>query len=197
MDLPTPPRLEPSDEEAVAASLRDREQFRVLVQRYQAPLLRYVSRLGADPEAAKDVVQESFIKAYTNLHDFETSRSFSAWIYRIAHNQAMDHFRRQRNRPQLRELPDDTRSLETIADELDIERELDARLEAERIGAALKQVSPRYVEVLMLRFFEEKSYDEIADILHMPPGTVSTYLTRGKAELRALLLAYSNNDPVL
>lgn len=185
------------DREAVIASLRDREMFRVLVQKYQPVLLRYVSRLGADAETAKDVVQESFIKAYVNLNDFDQSQSFSAWIYRIAHNQAMDHFRKQRNLPRPMEHADSTHAFEMIAADLDIERELDVKMLAASMQDALKQVRPQYLEVLLLRFFEEKSYEEIADILQVPQGTVSTYLTRGKAELRAVLLAQADNRHIL
>lgn len=189
--------MELSDHEAVAASLNDREMFRVLVQKYQPLLGRYIARLGADPEAVKDIVQETFIKTYINLNDFDSSRSFNSWIYRIAHNQAMNHFRKQRNRPQVTEIPEDARALETIADELNIEHEIDVRMQGKEIRDALQQIHPRYFEVLSLRFFEEKSYDEIADILRLPAGTVSTYLTRGKAELRSKLLVHADNGHIL
>ena len=185
-----------SDQEAVVASLRDRDMFRVLVEKYHPLLTRYVSRLGADPEAAMDIVQESFVKAYVNLNDFDQSRSFNAWIYAITHNMAMDHFRTQRSRPQPIDLTEHAETLEDM-DTHTIEHELDMHLDAGRLRQALKQIPARYFDVLVLRFFEEKNYDEIADILHLPPGTVSTYLTRGKAELRAVLTEGSGNKGVL
>ena len=169
--------------------------FRILVQRYQDALLRYIRRIGCtDPEAAKDILQESFIKAYSNLNDYDSSYSFSTWIYRIAHNETMGHFRKQKNRPHA---VGDEASLylfETIPDELDIAGDVDMKLRGRAVATALTKLKPHYREVIVLRFFENKSYDEIGNILRLPHGTVATYIARGKAELGILLKEHELTD---
>ncbi len=168
--------------------------FRILVERYQDALLRYIRRIGcADPEAAKDILQEAFIKAYSNLNDYDSTYSFSTWIYRIVHNETMSHFRKQKNRPHVVE-ESSFYLFETIPDELDIVGEADMKLRGQAVSAALARVEPRYKEVLVLRFFEDKSYDEIANILRIPNGTVATYIARGKRELGTLLKEHTLND---
>ena len=180
--------MEPSDQEVVRQTLHDRHMFRILVQRYQDALLRYIRRIGCtDPEAAKDILQEAFIKVYSNLNDYDSSFSFSTWIYRIVYNETMNHFRKQRNRPQAVTEESSVYLFEIIPDELDIAGETDIKLQGRAVAVALAKVKPQYREVLVLRFFENKSYDEIANILRIPNGTVATYLARGKGELRALL----------
>lgn len=162
--------------------------FRILVQRYQEALLRYIRRIGCtDPEAAKDILQESFIKAYSNLNDYDSAFSFKTWIYRIVHNETMNHFRKQRNRPQPVADESSLYLFEMIPDELDIAGEVDLKLREVAVSEALTKLKPQYKDVLILRFFENKSYDEIGDILHIPHGTVATYIARGKKELQALL----------
>ena len=169
--------------------------FRILVQRYQDALLRYIRRLGcSDPEAAKDILQESFIKAYVNLNDYDPTFSFSTWIYRIAHNETINHFRKQKNRPQAVIDEASLYVFETIPDELDIAGETDLKLRSQAVAKALAAVKPYYRDVLVLRFFEDKSYEEIANILRIPNGTVATYIARGKKELAALLKEHALTD---
>lgn len=169
--------------------------FRILVQRYQDALLRYIRRIGCtDPEAAKDILQESFIKAYSNLNDYNPAFSFSTWIYRITHNETMSHFRKQKNRPRVVADESSLYVFETIPDELDIAGDADITLRGKAVAEALVNVRPQYKEVLVLRFFEDKSYDEIANILRIPTGTVATYLARGKAELAVLLQKHKPSD---
>jgi len=177
-----------TDQELVVAALKDRHAFASLVQRYESPMARYIVRLGChDPELAKDILQESFIKAYVNLNDYDPSLSFSAWLYRIVHNETINHFRKQKNRPRPFEREEDLILFEKIADDLDVAVNSDARLRQVAIQTALSKLEQHYRDVVILRFFEDKSYDEISDILHIPSGTVATYLSRAKAKLRDAL----------
>ncbi len=171
----------------MAAALQNRHAFAALVERYEKPLERYIRRMGIDSETAKDILQESFIKAYINLNDYDSSLSFSAWMYRITHNQAITHFRKQRVRPAPVEREEDLALFDKIPDELDIAAQSDAKSARAAVRTAIQSLEARYREVLLLRFFEEKSYDEISDILQIPPGTVATYISRGKAKLKELL----------
>ncbi len=187
--------MELSDQDVVRQTIHDRHMFRILVQRYQDALLRYIRRIGCvDPEAAKDILQESFIKAYSNLNDYDSAFSFSTWIYRIAHNETMSHFRRQKNRPQVFTDDSSLYLFETIPDDLDIAGEIDMKMRGQAVSMALSKLKPPYREVLVLRFFEEKSYDEIGNILQIPHGTVATYISRGKKELQALLKEHEPID---
>jgi len=189
------PESSKSDQELVAETLKDRNVFALLVGRYEIRLRRYIARLGSnDPEVVKDILQESFIKVYVNLNDYDPSLSFSAWLYRIVHNETINHFRKQKNRPRTIEKEEDLELFEKIADELDIEEQVDrARTEA-NIQKALGGLEEHYRDVLILRFFEEKSYDEISDILKIPSGTVATYVSRAKAKLRDVLKRSGIND---
>ena len=95
------PKLPPSDEELVRKTLDDKRFFAVLVDRYEAKLRRYITRLGVrDPEDQLDVLQEIFLKTYRNLNGFDTSLQFSSWIYRIAHNEAVSWYRKKNVRPE-------------------------------------------------------------------------------------------------
>ena len=95
-----PPEL--ADEQIVKEALLDQERFALLIERYEAKLLRYLERLGiAAREDREDVLQNSFIKAYRNLNSFDLSLSFSSWMYRITHNEAMSFFRAKRARPKV------------------------------------------------------------------------------------------------
>ena len=178
---------EKTDQELVTATLQDRHAFAALVERYEKPLERYTRRMGIDPETTKDILQESFIKAYINLNDYDASLSFSAWLYRITHNQAITYFRKQRVRPAPVEREEDLALFDKIPDALDIVAESDTKSARAAVQEAVQSLETHYREVLLLRFFEEKSYDEISDILQIPAGTVATYINRGKAKLKELL----------
>lgn len=176
-----------TDQELVALALADRHAFAAIVERYERPMGRYARRLGADDELVKDILQESFIKVYIKLNDYDSSLSFAAWLYRIVHNEVVNQFRRAQSRPRVVRREEDLALFDTIPDELDIAAEASAQETREAVRAALMSMEARYRDVLVLRFLEERSYDEISDILELPPGTVATYLSRGKAKLRERL----------
>lgn len=183
--------MDPSDQDIIRQTLVDRHMFCILVDRYQDALLRYVRRLGCtDIEVAKDILQESFIKAYLNLNDYDSAYSFSTWLYRITHNETMSHFRKQKNRPQALTEESAKYVFNMLPDGIDMAEEMDIKLRSQAVEIALKKLKPQYRDVLVLKFFEEKTYDEIADILRIPNGTVATYIARGKADLNSLLKAY-------
>src|ERR1035437_6205233 len=94
--------LDITDEEIVRRTLSDKEAFALLIERYEAKLLRYLERLGVGVlEDREDILQNAFIKAYTNLNSFDPTLAFSSWMYRIAHNETMSFFRRKHARPQV------------------------------------------------------------------------------------------------
>lgn len=184
-----------TDQELVRESLANRHAFAALVAKYEAPLRRYMKRLGVNsPEDADDILQEAFIKAYVNLNDYDPSLSFGAWMYRITHNEMISHFRKQRVRPRTVETEEDLAIFENIADDSDIPAEIDREILKAAVHTALAGVAAQYRNVLVLRFLEEKSYDEIAEILQIPNGTVATYISRGKQELKDALKKFTSTD---
>ena len=179
---------QPTDAELVEAVLRNRNAYAQVVNRYERVLTRYLNRLlGPRGGAAADVLQDVFIKAYLNLNDYDRSRPFSPWIYRIAHNEAMSHLRRNRTEPQPLDSADAELILERLAADDDPAKILLRKRADHAVRAAVSDLEVKYRDVLVLRYLEEKSYDEIADILHMPPGTVATLIARGLKKLKSPL----------
>lgn len=174
-----------SDKDLVAAALRDGKAYGPLIARYQSALARYVRRLlGAQGHAVEDVLQEVFIKAYLNLNDYDPERPFGPWIYRIAHNEAVSHLRKARVAAMTVTGEDAALILERLADPDDPGQALWRSQSLRGLRQSLDNLDQRYRDVLVLRYLEEKSYDEIADILQLPPGTVATYISRGLKRLR-------------
>lgn len=183
-----------TDEAVVIAALADKEQFGVLVDRYEAKLRRYIARLGVrNPEDQLDVLQDIFIKVYRNLNGFDPKLKFSSWIYRIAHNEAISAYRKKNVRPEGHLIADSEELLSFAAGTLDsAELQFDESINAEVVHQALQKLDHKYAEVLILRFFEHKEYDEISDILQIPTGSVGTLIHRGKKQLASVI----NNDHI-
>lgn len=176
-----------SDEVVAELFLKDLSNltlFEDLVIRYEQKLLRYVRSLGIEQNLAYDVVQESFIKAYRNIRSFNPKKGkWSSWLYRIAHNCAMDSFKKSKKDLTVDEDEwwDGIAVPETISDELNI------KLNNENLMSALKKINLKYREPLMLFYIEGKAYKEIGDILRLPTPTVSTRIKRGKEKLRDVI----------
>lgn len=177
----------PKDEDLVRTVLADPEAFGLIIDRYTEPLSRYIRRLTRlDEEESKDILQDIFIKIYLNLNDFDHRLKFSSWIYRVAHNQVIDHWRKSQVRPSTAIDPDDTFWL-TVADDLDIEAEAHRRELGGRIRNLIDELEGDYRSILILRYLEDKDYQEISDIMKKPIGTVATLINRAKKKLKNLV----------
>ncbi len=177
-----------SDTDIVKQTLVDKEAFGVLIMRYEEKLRRYIRRLGArNEEDQNDLLQDIFIKTYKNLNGFDQGLSFSSWIYRIAHNEAVSHFRRRSVRPEGSQVDDGNEVVGLLGSGDDLIEEIAARDDGRVLKEALAKLDPKYRDIVVLRYFEGKEYDEIADILEMPVGSVATRLYRAKARLKELL----------
>ena len=185
-----------SDQEIVALARAGEESaYRELIRRYERPLFSLLYRMVRDRELAEDLAQETFVKALNAIESYRPEFKFSSWIFKIANNAAIDHLRR-------REL--DTLSLEgsphaetpeaVEATALQIgdrqESPLDT-VEARELGGqieqAIGQLRPEYRSCILLRHVEGRAYEEIAEILNLPLGTVKTYIHRARNELRQAL----------
>jgi RNA polymerase sigma-70 factor, ECF subfamily len=192
----TPEWARLSDQEVVLLARGGREAaYRELVRRYERPVFALLYRMVRDRELAEDLAQETFIKALNAIDSYRPEFKFSSWIFKIANNAAIDHLRR-------REL--DTLSLDGSphaetpeamqATALQIgarqESPLDA-VEARELGgsieAAIGRLRPEYRSCILLRHVEGRAYEEIAEILDLPLGTVKTYIHRARNELRLAL----------
>ncbi|MCL4384651.1 RNA polymerase sigma factor [Patescibacteria group bacterium] len=167
----------------------DKEQYAEIVERYEGKLFGYIRKLINQPnEEVEDLLQEVFISAYVNINGFDAKKQFSSWIYRIAHNKAVDFFKRRRLK-KITALDEDNEEWlikkEKLQEELEIETE-----EKKRIRKAIRELDWNYKEVVMLYFFEEKSYEEISDILHIPTTNVGVLLYRAKSKLKKSLLKH-------
>lgn len=185
-----------SDQEVVAKSREgDETAYRELIRRYERPVFSLIFRMVRDREIAEDLSQETFIKVLNAISTYRPEFKFSSWVFKIANNTAIDHLRR-------REL--DTLSLEGsphaatpeameatalqlgtgVASPLDdvASRELGGEIEA-----AINRLRPEYRSCILLRHVEGRAYEEIADILGLPLGTVKTYIHRARNELRVML----------
>lgn len=178
-----------SDEQIVRRALAEPDEFGTLITRYEEKLARYLSRLGlSSPEDREDVLQNAFLKAYRNLNSFDPELSFSSWMYRITHNEAMSWFRAKSARPSVALGEEGERLLVEIKDEsADTAHVADLRLSSEELGRALAKLAPKYRDALALRYFEDRSYTEMSDILQLPVGTVSTLIHRAKRALHEAL----------
>jgi RNA polymerase sigma-70 factor (ECF subfamily) len=170
---------EQSDVEIIELAKKNADFFGVLMERYETPLLRYIHRISSfDHDDAEDILQESFIKAYRNLNDFDHDSKFSSWMYRIVRNQTIDVARKRKIRVTVSIDEHDLSHI--LRATTDIEDETARKYDLARINIAVRSLPETYREALILRFLEEKSYEEIMDILHLPKGTVATLISRGK-----------------
>ncbi len=169
--------------------------YRELVRRYERPIFSLLYRMVRDRELAEDLSQDTFVKALNAIESYKPEYKFSSWLFKIANNAAIDHLRR-------REL--DTLSLEGSphavtpdameATALQIgdrgENALDI-VEAKELGGeierAIAQLRPEYRACILLRHVDGRAYEEIAEMLDLPLGTVKTYIHRARNELRRLL----------
>ncbi|GAB4140853.1 MAG: RNA polymerase sigma factor [Patescibacteria group bacterium] len=183
--------LDKSDEELVKLSLENSENFLCLMKRFEDKIFKFVRRIsGFSNEEIEDIVQEIFLKVYENLNNFDPKLKFSSWIYRIARNQTIDESRKKKSEPKFIKIFDndeDRSFLENIASDTDFIEDFENQEVSKNILTALSRVRLEYREVLILRFFEDKDYGEISDILKKPIGTISTLVSRAKKELRDLM----------
>lgn len=174
-----------TDAELVKLTLANQDNFVYLVDRYKGKLSSYVKRLtNANNEDAEDILQEVFIKVYLNLNDFNKDLKFSSWIYRITHNQVISGHRKLKARPEGYAVNLDDQLAKNLTAEIDIKGQVDHKILQETINSVLKKIDPKYRDVLVLKFLEEKSYQEISDILKKPLGTVASLMNKAKLEFK-------------
>lgn len=169
--------------------------YRELIRRYQRPVFSLVYRMVRDRELAEDLAQETFIKVLNAIDTYRPEYKFSSWIFKIANNAAIDHLRRRGLNTLSLDGSPHAESADAIeATTLQIgdggENQLDEVASKElgtQIEVAINQLRPEYRSCIILRHIDGRPYEEIAEMLNLPLGTVKTYIHRARNELRILL----------
>ncbi len=172
----------------------DPERYAEIIERYQGKLFAYLYRLSGSREETEDILQDVFIKAFKNLRSYDTERKFSSWIYRIAHNEAVNNIKRKSLK---RFIP--WENITATKDMLIMTSGEDAadvawmRKETQKeVDEVINRLPSKYRQVLALRYYSDKSYEDISEILGKPINTVGTLISRAKK--RMALEMTKNND---
>ncbi len=153
----------------------DKDALAGRIERYQAPLRYYISRLSANPETAEDIFQDTWLTVIRRIHSLKKTDAFSTWLYRIARNKVYQQFRRKRKLSELNE---------NIAVPNNTENDVFSTEDAAKIHRCLKELLPEYKEVLMLRFLEQMSYEQISQVINCKLGTVKSRIHYAKLALK-------------
>jgi RNA polymerase sigma-70 factor (ECF subfamily) len=183
---------EEKDQDLVKRTLRgDNKAFEMIIRKYQQPLLGYVGRMVGQREAALDFTQDVFVKAYSSLRSYKPRYKFSTWLFKIASNLVIDHWRKKKilafslSEPLGRE--DDGLTLEVPDDEPPVPHTFEQAELQRRIETAVERVPGPLRELFVWRHVNELSYEEMAEIKDLPLGTIKNRVFQAKEMIRRLL----------
>ena len=184
--------MQNNDAELIAQALRGNQKaYKELTERHRASVYHIVYKIVRDGETANDLVQETFMKAFASLASYRPEYRFSTWLYKIAANCSIDYLRKKRIRALSldRHLDGESGSREIeIADySYHPERDLERKEQRFSIEEAIESLPQKYREVIIYRHKDDKSYEEIADLLDMPIGTVKARIFRARELLKKKL----------
>lgn len=180
-----------NDRDLVASAVTGIEGgFEELVRRYQRPISAYVYRMVGNYETALDLTQEIFIKIYGSLARYRPEFKFSTWIYKIAHNAAIDHLRRSsgRERSLVGGSDGDQYDLPIESDGLTPEQQTEREERRVEIESVVRSLPTAYRELIVLRHSQDLTYEEIVDVTGLPLGTVKNRLFRARDLMRQQFL---------
>ncbi len=153
----------------------DKDAFAELIERYQAPLRYFISRLSANAEMTEDIFQDTWLTVIRRIHSLKKIDAFSTWLYRIARNKVYQQLRRKKKLAELDE---------NIAVPNNTENDVFSPEDAAKIHRCLKELRPEHKEVLMLRFLEQMSYEQISQVINCRLGTVKSRIHYAKLALK-------------
>mgnify|MGYP000722082956 CR=1 FL=1 len=173
------------------AKLNDQAAFRSLLEKYQRPLYFHINKIVHDKDILEDLIQEIFLKAFDNIHTFDASYAFSTWLYRIATNHSIDYLRKRKLKTLSLDEPYQTKDGEMKLELADDDTEADdVILHQQRVSIIMEAIASlpeKYEKIIRLRHMEEKSYQEIAEIMELPLGTVKAHIFRARELLNKYL----------
>lgn len=184
----------PADVDLVVDALGgDQEAHRQLVLRYQRPVFALIRRMLRDSATAEDLTQDVFVKAFRALASYDRRRKFSSWLFKIAHNTAIDQLRRRQLDTVALETPGssgpDLVAFLPDSQAASPDERMQRRDLAGAIEGAIALLRPEYREVVVLRYQQDLSYEEIAEVMDLPLGTVKTHLHRARKAMAQHLAA--------
>ncbi|MCS6860988.1 MAG: sigma-70 family RNA polymerase sigma factor [Abditibacteriales bacterium] len=174
-----------------------RAEFERLAQPHQREIFNAALRMTGHREDAEDLAQEAFVRAFTHLEQFEPGTNFRAWLFRILVTTYINQYRKKSRTPEMLALEDLTPNAEYLmsADNSNglenPEEALLATITDDEVQSALSSLSDEFRTVVILSDLQELSYQEIADALQIPIGTVRSRLSRGRSQLRRKLMRYA------
>lgn len=166
----------------------DQAAFAWLVEAYQGPVYRLALRMGLSPADAEEAAQNAFLAAWRGLPSFRGEAKFSTWLYRLASNAAVDVLRREKKYENQWDIEDLQQPDAAPSPQEQVERQ-DTQ---QAVRAAMAALSAEFRQVLVLRYLQEMSYQEISQALALPEGTVKSRINRAKGQLKALLAESGN-----
>lgn len=185
-----------TDQDVVGWALKGHERaYRELVRRYERPIFSLVYRMVRHRERAEDLTQETFVKALNALESYRRDYKFSSWIFKIANNTAIDHLRKKElDTVSIDGSPDAQNPAAAHESALQLGDSAESpleELEAHELGSEIEKaigaLRPEYRSCILLRYVEGHPYEEIAEVLDLPLGTVKTYIHRARTELKRTL----------
>jgi len=180
-----------TDEQLIAEFQQEKaEAFNEIVHRYKDKLINFLFRYTGSREEAEDLAQDTFLKLYKSKHLYKEIAKFSTWFYTIAINIAKTNLRKKKNYSSISISdfdPDGEKDFDLKADVLSPEETAQAGIENEFIQQAINSLDDKFKEVIILRDIQDMDYEEIAEIMKLPLGTVKSRINRGREKLKELL----------
>lgn len=180
-----------TDNELIILVRKDPEALSYIIDRYKSKLERYISRrTNVGNHDIEDILQDIFIKIYININDYDESLIFSSWVYRIAHNYIIDWYRKNKKHMSI-SLDDDGCKLMHILEDDSSKVDNQTLQDKENLDTLKKEIKNLpldYQEILTLKFFEDKSYEEISDILKISISSVGVKINRAKKLLKQKII---------
>jgi RNA polymerase sigma-70 factor (ECF subfamily) len=172
-----------------ASQQGDQDAFASLVQRHQRRVFNLVVRMLQDYDEASEITQEAFLAAWMGLPSFRGEARFATWLYRIAYHCALKQLERRKRERYLRAALEGEQMLEEVNQHKQAEDILELRARQAIVREQMEVLPARYRSVLILRHLQEMTYEEMADILTIPIGTIKSHLFRARHLLKERLLA--------
>lgn len=176
------------DDKLVQAAIGGSEKaYKRLVEKYERALYYHILKMIKDKNKVEDLVQEVFVKAFDNLHSYNTNYAFSTWLYRIATNHTIDYLRKKKLQTLSIDEPvkqrDGEMKMQLPDESAQTDRKIIRSQRQKMVQEAIEELPEKYRAVIKLRHMQEKSYQEIAEILDSPLGTVKAHIFRAREML--------------
>ncbi len=172
-----------SDEELIEHAAITPSIFGYIIDRYEKRLDRYIQRISAaSEEDREDILQDVFISVYQNINGYSKDMKFSSWIYKITHNKTISWWRKNKATNVQVSIEQNLEFIESLFHENSIQKEIDQIHLREASEYALKKIKREYRDILMLKFTENFSYDDLADMFSCSVGTIGTRISRAKKQ---------------